>query len=61
MTEREKIEHLRKTVTVLVEVLRVLGGFELTIQEAELTLGATEPEVPRRTHEERWKNRWDKG
>lgn len=55
MTEREKIEKLRQTLTVTVEILRVLGGFELTIQEAELTLGATEPAVPRRTHEERWK------
>jgi hypothetical protein len=54
MTEREKIENLRKTVTVMVEVLRVLGGFELTIQEAELTLGATEPALPRKTHDQRW-------
>lgn len=55
MTEREKIEKLRNTVTVLVEVLRVMGGFEQTIQNAELTLGATELAPPRRTHNDRWR------
>lgn len=55
MTEREKIEKLRNTVTVLVEILRVMGGFAQTIQNAELTLGATEPAQPRRTHGDRWR------
>jgi len=56
ITEREKIEKLRQTVIVLVEILRVLGGFDQTIQMAELTLGDTEPAPPRRTHGDRWKD-----
>ncbi len=55
MTEREKIDRLRQAVKTAAEVLRTLGGFPLLITELELTLGDTEPETPRRSHEERWK------
>lgn len=55
MTDREKIERLRQAVKTSAEVLRTLGGFPLLITELELTLGDTEPETPRRSHEDRWR------
>lgn len=54
MTEREKIEKLRSSLVTVKEVLKVLGDFPLLITELELTLEATEPADPRKTHGERW-------
>ena len=54
MTEREKIERLRQAVRTAAEVLRTLGGFDTLTTELELTLGDTEPQPPRRTHDQRW-------
>lgn len=55
MTEREKIEKLRNSLVTVKEVLKVLGDFPLLVTELELTLDATAPAEPRRTHGERWK------
>ncbi len=56
MTEREKIEKLRSSLVTVKEVLKVLGDFPLLVTELDLTLEATAPAEPRRTHEEKWKD-----